>query len=47
MEHEFHAADDVAHAFMDPTDTNGFSEAVEANAWAKLTAFLTARLKEG
>ena len=45
VEHEFHAYDDVAHAFMDPTNTNGYSDAVEADAWAKLTAFLTAWLK--
>ena len=44
IDHEFHAYDGVAHAFMDPTNTNGYSDAVESEAWSKLTAFLTARL---
>lgn len=44
IEHEFHAYDGVAHAFMDPTTMRGYSDAVEADAWSRLLRFLHAKL---
>jgi carboxymethylenebutenolidase len=43
VEHEFHAFDGVAHAFMDPTAAI-YSQAVADEAWSKAIAFLDAKL---
>jgi carboxymethylenebutenolidase len=45
VEHEFHLYDGVAHAFMDPTNPRAYIEEVTSDAWTKLIAFYSAKLK--
>jgi carboxymethylenebutenolidase len=44
---DFKVFSGVGHAFMNPNNKKGYSEAAATDAWARIDAFFAAKLKAG